>query len=241
MGGRDTHDLGFLDGVSHEVRTPLSSILAFADVSLRVGEGMSAHQRAAWSEVAASARRLSRTLDNVLDIMYLDSGRATLSTELVDLVDVVGEVDARLRPRADEHGIELVSFVAAGVPFIEADPDKLRRALENVVDNALKFTPAGGLVVLHAFHRKNEGAVHVRIDDNGLGIAEEDQGAVFERYTQVDDSASRCFGGCGLGLAVARGFVAMHGGTMSVDSTLGAGSSFAIALPTSSLNERGME
>ena len=235
-----TQYLGFLDGVSHELRTPLSSILAFADVSLREGVGMSAQQRAAWTEVAASASRLSDTLDNVLDVMYLDSGKAALSVELVDLVDVVCEVDACMRPRADERAIELVSFVAPGVPFVEADPDKLRRALENLVDNALKFTPRGGLVVVHAFHRKNDSAVHLRIDDNGIGIAEEDQAAVFERYAQVDDSVARSFGGCGLGLAVAREFVAMHGGTVRVDSTLGAGSSFTIALPTSAPSERGI-
>lgn len=228
--------LGFLDGVSHELRTPLSSILAFADLSLRAADQLPPRDRAAWNEVDASAKRLAKTIDNVLDIMYLDSGKAACALDFVDLVDVVGVVEQRMRPAAEVKAIEFVVFVANGVPFVEADPEKLRRALENIVDNALTFTPSGGRVVLHAFHCKIAGEVRIYIDDNGIGIAPCDFDRVFERYQQVDATASRSFDGCGLGLAVAHEFIAMHGGRIDMESALGQGSTFIVVLPAATAN-----
>ena len=154
-----------------------------------------------------------------------------MSRETVDLGDIVGMVQAVVQPLAMRKGIAFTCEIDPDVPLVTADFEKLRHVLENLCGNAVKFTSEGGAVLLAVSYHPECGQVWMRVTDTGIGIAKKDQRRIFDRFVQADSSASRSYNGTGLGLALAKEYAEMHGGTISVESEPGRGSTFTVRIP----------
>jgi two-component system sensor histidine kinase BaeS len=165
----------------------------------------------------------------VSDLSLAEVGALSLDLGPVDLAALIRELRENLEPVAADRGIGLEADVAAGLPVLSADGDRLRQVLVNLLANALQHTPAGGRVTVRA--RAGDGRVVVEVADTGAGIAPEDLPHLFERFYRADRARTRATGGTGLGLAIVRSLVQLHGGTVAVDSRPGAGSRFTVALP----------
>lgn len=221
----------FLAVMSHELRTPLTSVIAFTEI-LQSEESDAASPRGRiLGEIRQSAAILLSRINNILDVARLEAGKSELDLQLIDVADLVNSVEAALEPLAHAKGIALDVDVALGVPLLMADPDKARRIVENLVGNAVKFTSDGGRIKVSAWYAPVERAVRIAVEDDGIGIAEEDVAHVFEKFTQADASSSRRYNGSGLGLSLARDLAELHGGTIEVRSQLGVGSCFTVVLP----------
>ncbi len=221
----------FLAMMSHELRTPLTSVIAFTEI-LQADEQDAGSKRARiLREVRQNASILLSRINNILDVARLEAGKSELALELVDVADVVNSIEAAFEPLASAKGIELSVEVARDVPLIMADPDKARRIVENLVGNAVKFTPENGHISVRASLDGARGTVLVEVADDGIGIAAENLPTVFEKFTQGDGSASRRYNGSGLGLSLARELAELHGGSIEATSVLGEGSVFTAVLP----------
>lgn len=223
----------FFANVSHEFRTPLSLILGPVD-DLREGRfgaiGAAATRRL--DGVRANAERLLQLVDQLLDIARLQSGALTLTARVQDLVPLLRRMTDSFSSLAERKEIDLrLSCPVSGL-VVSCDADQIEKVVANLVGNALKFTPRGGSVELVArAELADEGAVVIEVVDTGPGIPPDAQGRVFERFYQVDDSSSRSHEGTGIGLALVRELVELHGGTVTLQSTVGAGSRFTVRLP----------
>ncbi len=219
----------FVANVSHELKTPLTSIQGFAQAILDgTADTPEARQQAA-QVIYNESGRMHRLALDLLDLARLDAGTADLQMTPLDLTVLLGAVTEKLSPLAARAGVT-VSAQSDALPPLVGDGDRLAQVFTNLVDNALKFTPAGGEVTLTARQEGAEAVVEVR--DTGQGIAPEVLPHIFERFYQSD--ASRVRGerhGAGLGLAIAREIVAAHGGKISVRSQLGQGTAFIVRLP----------
>lgn len=211
---------------SHGLRTPLAVMRAEIDVSLRSDE-LSAAAR----EVLASAREevdgMSRTVDNLLTMAEADEGRLELLSVRVGLMDMVEEAVRPLSPLAAAKGVLL--RVSGEDAAAEADPRRLNIAMTNLVENAIKFTPAGGEVSVRAW--TNDGTAGVSVTDQGSGISATDQAHLFERFYRAEREDGIAVVGTGLGLAIVHEIASAHGGWVLVESELGRGSTFSLALP----------
>ncbi len=211
---------------SHELRTPLAAMRAELDVSIR-DRNRTDSERAALASVRDDVDRMSRTVDNLMTLARADDGRLDLHRVDVDLEDLARSAVSPLRALA---GAKQVTVVTRGEPTpVVADPQRLHQALTNLVENAIKYTPPDGEVVVSTWHGEHEAGVTVR--DNGIGIPHEEQAHVFDRFYRADRSRSRESGGSGLGLAICYEIAAAHGGRIWVHSEAGVGSSFSIAVP----------
>ena len=214
---------------SHELRTPLTVIKGQIDVSLQRDREPEAYQgvlRAVNEEVD----RLIRLAGSLLTLTRADGGQIPLAFEAVDVGDLVAGVVEQLPPAAGDQGVDL--RLDTGPPVtMEVDQDLLIQLMLNVLDNAIKYTPNGGLV--NAGWGTNGQRVELRVRDTGPGIAAEDIPYVFDRFYRADKARSRAAGGVGLGLAISRWIAEAHGGSIHVVSTLGEGSTFTVSLPTS--------
>jgi two-component system OmpR family sensor kinase len=211
---------------SHELRTPLAVMRAEIDVSLRA-DGLQDEARDALESVREEVDSMSRTVDNLLTLAQVDEGRLGILTTRVDLLDSIEAAERPLRQLAADKGIRLD---VSGEPHeAEADPQRLRQALGNLIDNAIKFTPRGGEIRVSTWARADE--VGVTVADNGPGIPEQDRARVFDRFYRVDGSRVRTAGGTGLGLAICAEIARAHSGRVWVDGRPGGGSAFTLALP----------
>ena len=221
----------FLAMMSHELRTPLTSIIAFTELLNREGDPLNDEERETRREIEANSHALLLMINDILEMTRLDAGRIELTREVVDLGDVAGMVSDVVRSLAERNGVAFTCEVEPDVPLLRADFEKIRHVVENLCGNALKFTPAGGRVRLHIAGAPEGDGVLISVEDTGIGIAPADQQRIFERFVQADSSVSRKYSGTGLGLALAREYVEMHGGTIAVESELGQGSTFTVHLP----------
>lgn len=227
----------FLAMMSHELKTPLAASMAFADI-LRErqetndveGQANSADSERLWREMERNHRTLLSLINNILEMARIDAGRESFRPELMDVGDVVGLVQASIAPLAGQKSIAL-EYRIGEVPLFVADAEKLRRIVENLMSNAVKFTPCGGRITFAVVHRANKGTIEFSVADTGCGIPEANQAAVFDRFVQADSSSSRAYGGSGLGLALVRELAEMHGGTVRLESTEGEGSTFTVSIP----------
>lgn len=219
----------FVANVSHELKTPLTSIQGFSQALLDGTAETPAEQKQAVQIIFEEAARMHRLVLTLLDLARLEGGIADLKRAPVDLSALLNGIGERFAPQARQAGIQLQMQVAE-LPALTGDGDRLAQVFTNLVENALKFTPAGGQVTLSAA-RTGEW-VEIRVTDTGTGIPPEALARIFERFYQVDPA--RQAGkkhGAGLGLAIVREIVRAHGGKISVRSTLGQGSEFWVALP----------
>ena len=221
----------FLAMMSHELRTPLTSIIAFTELLNREGDPLNDEERETRREIEANSHALLLMINDILEMARLDAGRTELTREVVDLGDVAGMVSDVMRSLSERNGVAFTCEVEPDVPLLRADFEKIRHVVENLCGNALKFTPVGGRVRLHIAGTAEGDEVLISVEDTGIGIAPVDQQRIFERFVQADSSVSRKYSGTGLGLALAREYVEMHGGTIVVESELGQGSTFTVRLP----------
>lgn len=220
----------FLAMMSHELRTPLTSIIAFTELLNNGSAPASEKEAETRREIEANSRALLLMINDILEMSRLDAGRTEMTVEVIDLGDVCGMVCDVVRPLAQRNAIDFVCDIEPDVPLIRADFEKVRHVVENLCGNAMKFTPEGGKVRLFVDYAPDTEEVLIHVEDNGIGIAEKDHERIFERFVQVDSSVSRKYSGTGLGLALAKEYVEMHGGNIGVKSELGRGSVFTVTL-----------
>ena len=216
--------------VSHELRTPLASISGHAESLLLLGEGASPERREeSLTVLHREARQLSRLVDDLFLLSTTESGGLPLAIREVDVADVLEEVVASFRPLARREGqVTLVSDVEAGLPQADGDRERVVQVLGNLVRNALRHTPEGGIISLRA--ARDGAVIRVTVEDTGAGIPPEQLARIFERFYRGDEARDRASGGAGLGLAIVRELVEAMGGSVAAESTVGAGSRFSFTL-----------
>lgn len=221
----------FLAVLSHELRTPLNTVLGYARMLRREDRRMSADLRErALDALERNADVLTRMINDVLDTSRIVTGKLRLALEACPVDVVISEAVRTIEPAAEAKQISLAASVEPGLTVL-CDRDRLQQVIWNLLSNAIKFTPSGGSVSVRAMRRGRE--IAISISDTGIGISPEHLPFVFQRFWQADTGASREFGGLGLGLALARHIVELHGGSVSAESAgEGEGTVFTIALPT---------
>lgn len=217
----------FVSNVSHELRTPLASVKAMVEALEDGGLQQSAIAQDFLQRINREVDRMTSMVNDLLELARLESGQVRLRLEPVDVGPLVNEAMEQMSGPARAKGVALLQDLPQDLPPVQAEPEKLRQVLVNLLDNALKFTPEGGRVTVSA--RARQDAVEVRVTDTGMGIAAEHIPHVFERFYKVD--RSRRDGGHGLGLAIVKHTVQLHGGQVWVESREGSGSTFAFTVP----------
>jgi two-component system phosphate regulon sensor histidine kinase PhoR len=223
----------FVLNVSHELRTPLSAIRGYAET---LEESADEQTRNYLLTIMRHTDRLIRIVEDLLTLATLEEKPAAHEIEKVDLKEIAENVVKIFEPRAKEKNLALRLEADPGLPGIDGDPFRLEQMLVNLVDNAIKYTEKGQVDVVL---RKEDGRVAVEVVDTGIGIPEEDQARVFERFYVVDKSRSRKAGGTGLGLSIVKHIVSLHGGEVVCQSRPGSGSKFVVLLPERAASPEG--
>jgi signal transduction histidine kinase len=225
------HKSEFLANMSHELRTPLNAVIGFSEVLLdRTMFGdINDKQEEYLNDILSSGRHLLSLINDILDLSKVEAGRMELEVTAFDLSQAIDNALILVRERAAGRGIALGVAVDGRLGEFRGDERKIKQVLLNLLSNAIKFTPAGGRVEVRA--EPVDGHVEISVSDTGVGIAPADQEAVFEEFRQVGTDYAKKREGTGLGLALARRFVELHGGRIWVKSALGEGSTFTFSLP----------
>ena len=211
--------------VSHELRTPLTAIKGYAET---LEDAADEQTRNYVLTIIRHTDRLIRIVEDLITLATLEEKAAALEVEKVDLKDVAENVVRIFEPRAREKNLDLRLEAGSGLPLVDGDPFRLEQMLVNLVDNAVKYTEKGSVRVAL---RREEGRVAIEVVDTGIGVPEEDQARIFERFYVVDRSRSRKAGGTGLGLSIVKHIVSLHGGEIRLQSRPGGGSKFTVFLP----------
>jgi len=226
----NTHKSEFLANMSHELRTPLNAIIGFSEVlSERMFGEVNEKQADYLKDIHESGKHLLSLINDILDLSKIEAGRMDLEISSFDLPSALSNAMTLVRERAQRHGIALSLEVDKRLSSFQADERKFKQIVVNLLSNAVKFTPDGGKVDVSA--KRFDGKVEIAVKDTGVGIAPEDHAAVFEEFKQVGRDYTRKAEGTGLGLALTKRFVELHGGEVRLDSALGKGSTFTITLP----------
>jgi len=224
------HKSDFLANMSHELRTPLNAIIGFSEALMERMFGEVNDKQADYlKDIHESGRHLLSLINDILDLSKIEAGRMDLELASFHLPTALSNAMTLIRERAQRHGIELGLEVDQQLGEFQADERKFKQIMLNLLSNAVKFTPDGGRVDVSA--RKFDGQIEVAVRDTGIGIAPEDQAVVFEEFKQVGRDQMRKAEGTGLGLALTRRFVELHGGAIRLESTPGKGSTFTVSLP----------
>jgi signal transduction histidine kinase len=224
------HKDEFLASMSHELRTPLNAIIGFSEVMLeRMFGELNDKQEEYLSDILSSGRHLLSLINDILDLAKIEAGRMELEPSDFDLPQAIDNALILVRERAMRRGIGIERWIDPRLGEIKGDERKVKQVLLNLLSNAVKFTPEGGRIEVRA---ALAGAMaEISVTDTGTGIAPEDHEAVFEEFRQVGTDYARKHEGTGLGLALARKFVELHGGTIWVKSQIGQGSTFTFTIP----------
>ena len=215
----------FLQNMSHEIRTPLTAILGNADL---LTDEVPGELRDVVASIGSGGRRLLGTLNAALDLAQIEAGHMEPRPRPTDAVAVVVRAARAVAPLAEAKGLRFEGDLPPDIPVVTVDPDLLGRALDALLDNAVKFTDAGAVTV----DVRHDGAtLRVAVEDTGAGVAPDALGQMFLPFAQASDGDARTYEGAGLGLAVAAGVAGLLGGEVSADSALGVGSRFEIAVP----------
>ncbi|MFZ5916729.1 MAG: GAF domain-containing protein [Chloroflexota bacterium] len=220
----------FVSTVSHELRTPMTSIKGFVDLLLLGAAGnISEQQRHFLGIIKSNVDRLATLVGDLLDLSRIETGRLRLRRERLAFSEVVQAVLDSLHARIEEKGLELIADVPERLPTVMGDRDRLIQILTNLVANAYQYTPSGGQIRIIV--TPQDGFLQVSVTDTGIGISEEDQNKIFDRFFRADHPVVRASGGTGLGLPIVKSLVELHGGQLWLHSTLGEGSAFTFTLP----------
>jgi signal transduction histidine kinase len=225
------HKSEFLANMSHELRTPLNAIIGFSEVLIeRMFGELNEKQDDYLKDIFTSGKHLLSLINDILDLSKIEAGRMELDVENFDVPSALSNAMTLVRERAQRHGITLGLEVEPSIGEMRADERKFKQILLNLLTNAVKFTPDGGRVDVRA--KLVSGVLAVAVTDTGIGIAKDDQAAVFEEFKQVGRHYTNKQEGTGLGLALTKRFVELHGGTLTLDSEPGKGSTFTFTLPS---------
>ncbi len=219
----------FVGNVSHELRTPLTSIEGFSQALLEGMIDTPEGERRSLAIINQESKRMERLLNDLMLLSRIDSGAETPTRQAVDVTGIVNGLAETYSERARDAGISLECRAPGAPVFVNTDPDRLTRVLTNLLDNALKYTGAGGTVSLSA--AAGDGRVSFSVSDTGPGIPPEHLPHIFERFHRVEPSRAQKHGGSGLGLSICRELVGTLGGTIDVQSSVGRGTSFTVTLP----------
>ena len=224
------HKSEFLANMSHELRTPLNAIIGFSEVlQERMFGEMNEKQSEYIGDIHGSGRHLLSLINDILDLSKIEAGRMELDLAKFHVPSAIDNALTLMRERASRHFITLSSALDERLGEITADERKFKQILLNLLSNAVKFTPEGGKINVRA--RRLDGNVEIAVSDTGIGIAREDHAAVFEEFRQVGNDYTKKSEGTGLGLALTRKFVELHGGGIRLESELGKGSTFTFTVP----------
>lgn len=219
----------FIAVMSHEMRTPLNAILGYAELlEMQVGGALTDVQQLHVARIRVGGRHLLSLIDDVLDLARADAKPANLDLSPIDVGSVIAEVAALLENQARVKGVALHVDSCATLPLVQADLQRLRQVLMNVIGNAIKFTEQGSIIIRCS---SDGDSVRVAVTDTGIGISEDALPLVFDDFYQADGRYKRERGGAGLGLAITQRLIRQIGGDICVDSVVGAGSTFTVSLP----------
>jgi signal transduction histidine kinase len=220
----------FVTVVTHELRSPLTSIEGYLDLLLEEEGGEGAETRDMYLQIVKrSADRLLELINDLLDIARLEAGKLELRRLPLDLEDLIQEVCGVLRPQIEAKGQHLHLDLAASLPVVTGDPERLTQILLNLISNAHKYTPQGGSITIAM--RAERAGVCIAVQDTGIGLSSEEQQQLFTKFFRAQHPLVREAGGTGLGLAIARALVELHGGTITVVSAPDQGATFNVTLP----------
>jgi two-component system phosphate regulon sensor histidine kinase PhoR len=217
----------FVANVSHELKTPLTSIKGFIETLLDGALEEKATAQKFLTIINQETERLSNLINDLLAMSKLESGQTELKLKSIKLPELVNDILLTIENRLQEKNLELARELAASE--IYGDEDLLKEVIINLLDNAIKYTPEGGRILVGSRITGEE--IEFFVKDTGIGIPEESLARVFERFYRVDKGRSRAMGGTGLGLAITKHIVERHGGKLAVESELGEGSRFSFTLP----------
>jgi PAS domain S-box-containing protein len=219
----------FLANMSHELRTPLNAIIGFTRlVKRRSGDVLPQKQADNLDKVLGSADHLLELINSVLDLSKIEAGRVDIQPTMFGIETLVEACLETVRPLAKSHHLQLNMEFESGLPHLHTDQDKVRQILINLLGNAIKFTKQGAITVSAG---RNEDNLMLAVADTGIGIPEDDLERIFEEFQQVDTSTTRKHGGTGLGLSISRHLAHLLNGEISVESTVGVGSTFTLVIP----------
>jgi signal transduction histidine kinase/CheY-like chemotaxis protein len=219
----------FLATVSHELRTPLNVILGWSGMLARE-DGEPVQRARAVEVIHRNARAQARVIDELLDISRIVSGKLRMEVAPVALTPLLDDAVDAVRPAVEAKHLTISTSAPANMPIIFGDGDRLRQVFFNLLTNAVKFTPEGGRITVAI--KRIDGHVEIRVADTGIGIAQDVLPYVFDRFRQADSTTTRSYGGLGLGLAIVRQLVELHGGTVEASSHgAGTGAEFVVRLP----------
>ena len=220
----------FLANMSHELRTPLNAIMGFSEILLDVTMNLTAGERTEFlRNIHSSGQHLLGLINDILDLAKIEAGKMDLHPEQMPVMEALQEVTAILDPMARQQGLQLRTVGAADASVIRADRSKFKQVLYNLLSNAVKFTPAPGTITLSV--KDSPQQLTVSVEDTGIGMKPEDLPKLFREFEQIDGSYTRRYQGTGLGLALCRRFVEMHGGRIWAESQFGKGSIFTFTIP----------
>ena len=228
IGKLETIRQEFLSNISHELRTPLTSILAFVETLEDGAIDDEENNRRFLTVIRRNAQRMHHLIDDILELSSIESGKILLEPKPVNLFALTDDVFTNLSTRARERRLTLINQIPQNT-FVSADVVRLEQMLTNLVDNAVKFNREAGSVTVSYAQREMKDVISVA--DTGEGISGEHLQRIFERFYRTDRARSREIGGTGLGLAIVKHLTRLHGGDVSVISTLGKGSVFSVELP----------
>ncbi|HEX8186309.1 MAG TPA: GAF domain-containing sensor histidine kinase, partial [Blastocatellia bacterium] len=226
----------FLATVSHELRTPLNAMLGWARM-LRSGKLDENMSQRALETIERNARSQAKLIEDILDVSRITSGKLRLNTRTIELAPVIEASMDSVRPAAEAKAIQIVKSLGDERVIVTGDADRLQQVVWNLLSNAVKFTPNGGRVEVKLQRLDNH--AQIKVSDTGEGISPEFIRYVFDRFRQADGTSTRAYGGLGLGLAIVRHIVEMHGGTVCAESEGEArGATFTVRLPLSHSRSR---
>jgi two-component system phosphate regulon sensor histidine kinase PhoR len=219
----------FVANASHELRTPISSIKGYIETLLEGAVDDKKNARDFLNIIRANSDRLENLIEDLLNLSKIESGKLDLKIGSCRLDEIADRILSELRKQAKDRGVEIKKDIPVGLPEMMADRAALSQILFNLVDNGIKYSKENGFVEIAAFEKGD--FVQVDVEDNGVGIPEEDLPRIFERFYRIDKARSRELGGTGLGLSIVKHLVQEQGGEVSVQSELGKGSKFSFIIP----------
>ena len=221
----------FLANMSHEFRTPLNAILGYTHMLLNGVTGpVSDAQRKSLTRIDSNSRHLLALINDILDITRIEAGRMPLNLSTFKIPELINEVMSELEPIIKRSTLEVTAKMSHKLPPLKSDRQKVKQIVLNLLSNALKFTPAGAVVIAASYDGAGR-TVAILVRDTGVGIPVESRSKVFEDFRQLDSSPARGYGGTGLGLSICARLAQMLGGTIDLQSTVGQGSTFTLKLP----------
>jgi signal transduction histidine kinase len=226
----------FVLTASHELRSPLTSVQGFAELLMLERERLSSKQAETVEIILDNTRHVVRLLNDLLDLARSDAGRLTIAPTPTEVAPLVEEATRTLRGQAEARGQELREAIEPGLPQVNADRDRVRQILVNLLTNANEYCPDGATIEVKA--QRVGAEVEVAVSDNGPGIPDEQLEHIFDRFTRGDAGMTQRVGGTGLGLAISKSLVELHGGSIAAESTVGTGSTFCFRLPLAMSGER---